>query len=473
MPELTFQYPPIWNVLNGGKPYEPFAWQAQHLHSKVDTGFRRIILPVGRRGGKSTSVVAEVVREVIKPPVEVFGKQHSAIVYIIGPTSETSMRVFEPVWNAFVPSESGSYVPPLGFLYEWHDKNRGVIGIKGGARIYRKTADDPRALQGERVTLAIPDESQDINEDAWENLMPALADSNGLLIAIGIAKGRGRFRSYFNLGLGADQNFYSAVGGHDSSGAAYGIPSTENPIFRQKALAEGRDVEEYIRTEFAPELTDDEFSRQYMARWTEEDGQVFRDLSRAFTAPRTHAHPGGYYGMSLDVGKLHDFSVWYVGDMRTGTFIAGDRFVGIDYVDQAPRIAKAYRAFGCQFIHMDSTGVGEAVAELLRREGCNVLPFKFTNESKAGLISTFVREIERDAVHLLKDDTVLRREMEMFEAEVSGTTVKYNAPKGYFDDCVIAAALLVQRMALRHTYANNPVRKPYVSFGAPSRVRVA
>lgn len=210
MTELSYAYPSVWRVLNRGAEYQPFAWQVQHLHSQVDRGVKRIILPCGRRSGKSTAVIAEVAREVIQPPVTVHGITHSPLAYIIGPTAEASMRVWEPVWNAFVPPDSGNWVPSLGFLYEGHDKNRGVIFVKGGARIYRKTADDPRSLQGERVTLAIADEAHDLNEEAWENLMPGLSDSDGRLIAIGVPKNKGRFRSYYYAGQGADSSFYSA-----------------------------------------------------------------------------------------------------------------------------------------------------------------------------------------------------------------------------------------------------------------------
>jgi hypothetical protein len=42
---VEFSYPAIWNVLNRGKPYEPFSWQAQHIHAQVDKGIKRIILP--------------------------------------------------------------------------------------------------------------------------------------------------------------------------------------------------------------------------------------------------------------------------------------------------------------------------------------------------------------------------------------------------------------------------------------------
>lgn len=461
-PAAEYSRPAIWDVLErGGKPYIPLAWQAKYIHAPRQA---RIIAACGRRSGKSSAMKAVIADEEIRPPEEVLGVEHSALTYVIGPTAETAMKVWQPVWDLFVPPDSGTYVPPLGFLHQSHDKNRGFIQLINGAEIYRKTADDPRSLQGDRVTLAIVDEAHEIEDTAWENLMPSLADSGGRLFAIGIPKGKKRFRSYWELGQGKDPEFFS-----------FSVPTYANPLFGMQARKAGftdplggeHDVIAWLRQQFAADLTDDEFKRQYLAEWIEQDGQVFRNLDNVFTSRGGIPRPGMNLVMGLDVGKLHDFTVAYIGDTLTGRFIAGDRFNGLDYTLAVPRIAKMYRAFHCGYIHMDANGVGEPVADMLKREGCAIIPFEpWTNEHKNELIGTMVREVERGNVEFLAADTVLRREMELFEATVSGTTVKYSAPRGYYDDCVIAAALLVEKMSKRHRYALAGNRKSYVDFGS-------
>ncbi len=404
-------------------------------------------------------MVAETGREGIQNHVIVEGVEHAPLIYIIGPTSEASMRVFEPVWNAFVPSDSGSFIPPLGFLYDWHDKNRGVIGLKGGARIYRKTADDPRSMQGERVTLAIVDEAQDINEEAWENLMPGLADSEGRLIAIGIPKGKGRFRSYFQAGQGMDSEFYSAS-----------VPTTENPIFSKRAAERGLDPVDYLRQAFGQDLTDDEFDRQYLAKWIEEDGSVFANFEKYFTG-LPYPSLDGVVGvpevshiMSLDLGKLHDFTVAYVGNVNEQRIVARERFNKIDYVDQVPRLADLYHTYHCKLIHMDTNGPGEAPSEMLRDLGCKIEPFIWTNQSKAGLISTMVREVQRGNITFLADDSVLKKEMTLFEGKItSGGLLTYGAPAGFYDDSTISAALLISKMLKTRPFVSSGKRRNYLS----------
>lgn len=446
---LSYERPVFWDVLNGGRPYEPFNWQARHFHAREE---KRVIAACGRRSGKSSAMLAEIVREVTRPPEMVHGVEQSPLVYVVGPTAETSMKVWQPVWDAFVPPETHSnYEPPLGFLHQTHDKNRRWIKLHNGAQIYGKTADDPRGLQGDRVTLAVTDESHEIQDEAWDNLMPSLMDSEGRLIAIGIPRGKGRFRSYWELGQGIDPNFYS-----------FSVPTTENPVIVANAKKNGYEIPiDYVRT-FDADMTETSFRQHYLAEWVEQDGQVFKNLDQVFDAPPGYAHIGQYNVMGLDIGKMHDYTVAYVGDINTSKFLYRDRFVGLDYSVAVPRIAKMYRAYGCSAIVMDTTGGGIPVRDFLVSVGCHVIDYTYTAKSKEELILTFAREVERGLVHLPKDDKELRREMELFEAVVTGTRVSYNAPKGYFDDCVNAAALLVHLMARRRGYSQNPIVGNYL-----------
>jgi len=460
MTKVTYQYHALWKVLNGGKAYEPLWYQVQHLHSKVDEGFSRIICRWGRRAGKSTAVVAEIAREVTRSKETVLDIEHSPIVYVGGPNAESAARVWDPVWAAFVPPDDDSYMLPLAFLHESHDKQRGLITIKGGAKIYKKTGESPVSWQGERVTLIVMDEAHDMPEDVWENCMPALLDSGGRLIAIGVAKGKGRFRSYWHRGQGSDPNFYSSA-----------VPTTANPIIRMRAEAEGKDVLQYLRDSAEGDLTDDEFARQYLAEEREEEGQVFSKFEQYFTSsgyPAEHAKATGPHIMGLDLGKLHDFTVAYVGNVATQTFVASMRTNKIDYMDQVPKIVDLYKSYNCRFIHMDTNGPGEAVAEMLRAEGCMIAPFTWTNATKQALISVMVREVERGHITFLKDDDNLKKEMGLFEGSVSpGGVIKYEAPRGYFDDAVIAAALTIQKMHRNKSMAQNPIHKPYIKFKSP------
>ena len=153
------------------------------------------------------------------------------------------------------------------------------------------------------------------------------------------------------------------------------------------------------------------------------------------------------------------------------SIVASDRFNGLSYTALGPRIASLYKEYKCQTIHMDATGVGEAVKDILIDEECHITSFKFTNQSKAQLVSTLVAEIEHKRVQFPHNDEQLRRELKLFEGKVmAGGTIQYSAPPGYFDDCVMAAGLAVLLGKQRQPRKINLNRK-YISFTNQSKRR--
>lgn len=462
MSEITYQRHPMWEVLNEGNPYQPFPWQAEHIHAAPETRF--IIVGCGRRAGKTTSMTAETVREAFRPATKAFGKTHYPLIYVCGPTAELSMKVWQPIWDLFVPDERSDHAPPLGDFYKNHDKTRRIIWLKNGTVIQGKSADDPKSLQGDRVTCAIVDEAHDMPDEAWQYLLPALLDSGGRLRAIGVTKGKNRFRSMWERGQAGETGYYS-----------FSVPSTAHPLIfeteeeAENARTRGGDWVNAVSLELDETyltLTDIEQKQMFWAEWAEQDGQVFSDIDRCFTGEWVDVENAkGVNIMGLDIAKLHDYTVAYVGDVGKQQLIARDRFNGLDYTVAVPRIARMFREYKCRFIHMDVSGVGEPVADMLRAEGCHVIPFKFTNDSKAALINTLSREVERGNIILPREDVELKREMELYEATVKPSgVIGYSAPPGYFDDTVIAAALVNAKMIRNRRMAKSPRGQNYVNW---------
>lgn len=432
----SYSHPELWELINDDEPYVPWEWQAEHVHAHHET--KRLILACGRRAGKTTAIKAEIVREALKRKTEQFGVLHAPYIYVIAPNYELTMKVWEPVWDLFVGRGA-----PLRDYYVSHDKTRKLITVGDGARIQAKSADDPTALQGDRVTAAFVDEAHDLNPEAWANFMPALADSDGRLVAIGIARGKGNFRTYFQIGQEDDPRYYSAS-----------VTSLAHP-----------NIDEDDLEEFKRDLTESQFRQQYLAEWVEDDGQVFRNIDECFDGDWEEPKEAQYL-MGLDIGKIEDYTVAYVININTMSIVARDRFNGLDYTLLGSRIAGLYKKYRCQTIHLDGSGVGEPVADILRSEGCSITSFKFTNQSKATLVSTLAAEIEHGRVHFPKDDEILKKELELFEGTVlAGGAVRYGHPVGYHDDSVMAAGLAVMKAKKRKNTTSMMRRSDYLTFG--------
>ncbi len=464
---MGYEHYGLWDVANGGT-YTPFPWQAEHIHSQL--GSRFLLAACGRRAGKTVGMQKEVEREATKPSKMVLGRMQHPLVYVVGPTHELAERIFTTVWDAFVSDDRGEHLAPLAFLHARHDKTRGMIWLTSGAVIQRKSGDDPKSLQGDRVTAAVVDEAHSMPEDAWKYLLPSLMNSGGRLLAIGVAMGKNRFRSMWDMGQ-------EGVEGYSSCS----VPSTAHPLIVEtvaeaKALHESTGLD-YIPLETDPAyvaLSEREQQQMYWAQWQESDGSIFpKPVIDACMAGHWHideddkpiVDPDGIYVAGLDVAKVSDWTVLLVGNIQTGEVVYGERFQGMEYMTQAPRVARICRDWNVRSVKMDATGGGGAVAEIMRAEHVPIDEFVFTNKSKAEIVNVTVREMERGHVILPKNDT-MRLELERFEHKSTpGGTVTYSAPPGYHDDYVDALCLLVSKMYRNRGMTKNPNRGSYVTWG--------
>ena len=441
----------MWDLLTemGPDGYTPFPWQAEHIHARPE---KRIVAACGRRSGKSTAIVAEAWRELTKPPTPVGGVEHRPLVYIVAPNYELTMRVWEPFVRSCIADPQSFNSPPLADLVTTYNKERRLIELKNGARIQAKSADNEVSLQGDRVTAAIVDEAHDVPDSARNEFMPALTDSHGRLIAIGVPQSSNWFRSYWERGQSSDPD--------DAEFYSFSVPTIANPFIDPEVVEEAR--MEY------PEV---EFRQRFLAEWAEAEGKVFKNIDDCFDGALAERVAGTQYLMGLDIAKQHDYTVAYIVDIKDMSIVASDRFNGLSYTALGPRIASLYNQYKCQTIHMDATGVGEAARDILIDEGCHVTSFKFTNQSKAQLVNTLVAEVEHGRVHFPETDEQLRRELQLFEGKVmAGGTVQYSAPPGYFDDCVMAVALAVLLAKQRQPRKIN-TNKKYITFGNSKRRR--
>lgn len=90
---------------------------------------------------------------------------------------------------------------------------------------------------------------------------------------------------------------------------------------------------------------------------------------------------------------------------------------------------------------IDSTGVGDPILEDLQHDGGRHFEgFKFTSESKQRLMEGLAVSIQKGTIYYPEGPVV--NELESFEYQFTRTGVRYGAPEGLHDDCVVALALV-------------------------------
>ncbi|KKM16461.1 hypothetical protein LCGC14_1685590, partial [marine sediment metagenome] len=214
---------------------------------------------------------------------------------------------------------------------------------------------------------------------------------------------------------------------------SFGITVWENPYITYDEIALMRQ-----------DMTDDEFRMLALAQWVDTTGTVFHHYKHCFNG-EYEAYPvssAGPYIMGLDVAKRRDFTVAYVLDMSRNKVVAKYRINGLPYDEVEDRVEDIMRQYGCLYVHMDDTGVGDAVADHLRRKGLSVRGFTFGAKSKHKLVSNLNRMLEHGELVLPAEDTQLQRELSVFRSTITKAgNVTYGKPDTYFDDSIDALAL--------------------------------
>lgn len=308
-------------------------------------------------------------------------------------------------------------VARLGPIVERQSEQDKRLELKTGGVIEVWTLDSPDPARGRKYALAIIDEAG-IAKDllaVWQAaIRPTLVDLGGRALILGTPKGRRHgFVTLFNRGQA----------GEDVDWASFRASTLTNPYIPAEEV-------EAARNELPPEI----FQQEFEGVPTDDGANPFglEAIRKCITEPSTRKPV--VYG--LDLARSMDYTVvcgldawmqvcvlerWQAPWAETKTRVAA-------LVEKVPVVA-------------DATGVGDAIVADLQLMGVDVTPHVFTQSSKLRLMQRLIACFQ--AGELKVPDGWLVSELEAFEFTYTATGVKYEAPKGYHDDGVMALGLSV------------------------------
>lgn len=384
--------------------FHPHKLQKEILNSKS----RYKVICAGRRFGKSALCAYEILK--ILADKENKNKR----IWVVAPTYDLSQKVFHylvPWFLKVAPSQQkGVSLTP----------NRPPkIQMANGNLVEGKSTDTPQTLLGESLDFLIIDEAARISSTIWESyLYPTLLDRRGDAMFISTPLGHNWF---YNEWLRAKE-----------SNGAFKFRTVDNPYISKEAVAEAK--------EKLPEAV---FAREFEASFEKSAG-VFRNITDIVSDNSlSDTRPGVSYVMGVDLGKYRDFTVLTVIDRTTNKVVFLDRFKETDWNLQKGRIVAACQRYNNAKIVIDSTGVGDPIADALRKENLFVEDFKYTNKTKQQMIEKLNLFIERKDI-TIPDNEVLIDELEAFSCDLSPSgKLLYSAPQGLHDDTVNSLGLAV------------------------------
>lgn len=286
-----------------------------------------------------------------------------------------------------------------------------------------KSADVPHSLMGEELDLAIVDEGARMKPDIWERYISArLASRRGKSFIISTPFGEGNWfhRRYLQTK-------------HSENGDSFHFTSKDNPYFPKD--------EWDLRKETLPQ---DIFEQEYMALFLAKAAKVFRGVEDIINDFSPEPKKGHLYYMGVDLGKRRDFTVLTVIDSSVypHQMVFIDRFNQIEYPFQKKRILAVAKKYNNARICVDANNIGEVIVDELKRESRSVVEgFKFTSQSKKESIEKLSIMIEQKKIAIL-DYEILIDELNSFGYIMTEAgNIRYSAPEGLHDDCVISLAL--------------------------------
>lgn len=296
-----------------------------------------------------------------------------------------------------------------------------------GHKMDMRSADRPELIEGFAYKFIMLNEAGVIlrKEYLYYNaILPMTLDFNPDFYIGGTPKGKGLFHE---LAVKADDP-------ENKEQEFFRFTSFDNPYLTQK------DVEELTK-----EIPKTIQEQEVYAKFLEDQSTVFRNLQKCAVAKRKEPEIGKSYYLGVDVARLQDYTVIVVMD-SDGNQVYMDRFNKIDWKLQEERIRFVAKKYNNAQIWPDATGVGDPIYEALHDMGLDIQPYKFTNESKKQLIQMLMMSLDQEKIKIFtREDAngkVQFNEMVIFEYEMTSSgLIRYQAPEGYHDDCVIALAL--------------------------------
>lgn len=302
------------------------------------------------------------------------------------------------------------------------------LDLKTGGSIEFWTLDTDDPARGRKYAKVVIDEAAMSRGllDKWNAaIRPTLSDLEGGALFCSTPKGRNDFWKIHQSAQALDD------------WATFHAPTRSNPYISMREIeAARRSLPERI------------FLQEYEAEFIDSGGGVFRRVTSAVDQSLSEGlldscdpGDGRAFIIGVDWARLNDFTVFIVIDAARKAVVAFDRFRDIEYAIQLARLRALHKRFPKAPILAESNSMGGPLVEALRRERLPVRSFQTTAASKAEIIEALSLAFEREEIRIPPVPELVDELLAFDQERLPSGAVRYGAPNGSFDDCVMALAI--------------------------------
>ena len=395
--------------------FTPHEGQSQVIDSVLSSESKFHILSVGRQWGKSMLGMNMLL-------YWAFNDSPAKILWVSPVYSQTN-KVQKELEGAIKDSN----------LIESINYSENYLKLRNGSEIIFRSAERYDNIRGYTFDYAVLDEAAFMKAEAWrEAIRPTLAVNGKKVLFLSTPKGRNWFFELFALS-NDNQNYRS-----------YKAPSIDSPYITQDEVNDAKLT-----------LPSNIFKQEYEAEFLDDGGEVFSNLSNC-AFDEWPKHRSTKYFAGIDLGRQEDFTVvtilnaeFQVVDMYRANQKPWDQLVG-----EIARFVNRYNAAAL----VEVNSIGDVIYEQLKSRVKKIEPFVTTNKSKVDIIEQLVYSINNRELSIpsMKLNNHLYSELEVFTYEYSpkSRSVKYGAPSGFHDDCVMSLALAYECKKKHSKYGN-------------------
>ena len=295
----------------------------------------------------------------------------------------------------------------------------------GSLTMFSLDGDVSDTVRGRAFKSVVVDEAALVKQlrSVWENAIRAtLADNRGDAWFLSTPRGMNDFKAFYDRGQDPEREDW----------ASWQMPTSTNPHIAPEEIEAAR-----------IDMTEAAFNQEFLAQFVSWEGAVFRRVMECATAERKDGPEAGHeYVIGADWGRSNDYTVFSVLDVTARAMVDMDRSNRVDYAVQRGRLQALCDRWRPSQIIAELNSIGQPICEELQRAGLPIKGFTTTNASKAEIIEALALAFEQQGSIAILNEPVLLGEIQAFTAEqLPGGMLRYAAPGGGHDDCVMSLAL--------------------------------
>lgn len=391
-------------------------WQKEIFRDFDNNKYRFFLINWHRRARKTTLAINLLIREASTTPNVRFG-------YI----TSTYTAAKNIVWRD--PNMLRKYLPDA--LVKRKNETELYVEFTNGSILSIHGADNPDSLRGVDFRGVVFDEWPLMDPVTWDEIIrPIIAQSiDRWAMFIFTPKGRNHAHQMWVM----RQN--NSEWGH------YTLDAETSNIIPESELVK-------IKQEI-PAIS---YAQEFMCEFGDDSTSVFKGVDYCISGGFQKYNPLYSYVTGVDLAKIQNYTVITTLCRETRHVVNHIRGNDVEWSIQKEIIIDEVKRYNSLAV-IDATGVGDPIFEDLVLAGVNAKPFKFNNTNKKQLIDRLAVSIEQRLV-TFPEIFCLIDELKTYAYDVTAAgNIRYNAPTGMHDDCVISLALAVYGC---RNFINNP-----------------